>query len=751
MAEQTNKFSTGSAVSSTVTSSVLPGTVNLIGPDGKVIQNAEVNTLTNQVKFKRVIDCCDAGQVPLTIKFTGDAVNAGGGIASANLSVANSHGSTTQNNAGTVNKIVPGPGIYLTNNGEGTVTISLEPIRTTIQPTESFGRVVWTQSDAAHPNISDQSCFIAFGNSSSAKSFPAGLGGVIGSGQFAVRSRDGENWVELNNHKSGFGNTFGVAIQSHLLPGSGLAYFGSCNVVDTSNHYLLVNQSVAFGIEGRTDNVECGWCSDAFDQGGPFSGRSAAASGHTHCFYAGTGSILTDALYLDFGIDNTPVNGQPTNNSASCDIFRYNQSPATFLTTDTTVTLDVTVETSLCSGTYLAKAASDIDPTNLTNYNICVAGLEGTKGYIYKSVRNANNLSTWTAVVSTSSRIRGIAYGNGIWMAVGDADNLYLSTDTINWQNKTTGWPGSNWRDIEYGNGYFMAVGDFGYITYTDDYGRTWQRAQSGTTSTLRSVAFSPKLCSFAAVGDHRAITTLQLCNPPATASLPTITPNVGLSDGPGCILSWYGGSGGGGGGGGSNTWQLSLKYGATISNGGNVIYYNTATTNTTEPELRIQSPWSVLDTTYDPVSHPNGQTSGANFAIQVSTVSGGNFTDTMGYFTIPQYSSQGLQWELILPNGSHHYSDFYSGHDSSPTDVITCGHPGDRTDASPLPPGSNEWLNTAMVNTGPGGSPIEFTFSQGAPYVVTLKLNQVTDTGTKSAGNIIKTWETHSFQVTWI
>ena len=756
MSNNTDKFNPGGlAPSSTVTSSVLPGSVNLIGPGGKVIKNYNVDN-NNQVRFTQVVDCCNAGQVPFTVKFTGDSRNAGGASATAVLNVPNAAGNATQNNAGTVNKIIAGPGIYLNNNGEGQVTISLEPIRPIQLNTENFTRVIWSASDLKKGNPSDQSAFIAFGYATSTSSVFTSTD----TNSFIVRSRDGDNWVDLNNNFGIHSNSAGVAIQSADLPGSGLVYFAS----ETNSN--LTKQSIKWGVEGRTDSAGCGWCSDGLDQTGPEiksnnASRAGRQNGFTQVFYS-TGSILTDALYLDFGYTNAA--------STSTDIYLYQNSPSSFLTTATASTA-VTVETSFCKETNFTKAATDISPGTTSNYKICVVGYENTattRGVLYKSTRNSNIINTWTTAITTSSAIRGIAYGNGLWVAVGDNDRCYISTDAVNWQVKSTGWPGANWYDVEYGNGYFMAVGQGGHITYTDDYTRTWQRSQSGTTSTLRSIAFSPKLCAFATVGDKRALSTVQLCNPPANSSLPTVTSNIGLSFGAGCITSWNtdtnihggggtGGGGGGGGGTGGGTWKF--KFTSTTDNSGQQQsnYFNTATTATSEPSLLIQSPWSVIvGSGYyidQDLHYPTTPTSGAEMTFEVETINGQVFSQTQGYTLADP--AHDLQWQFSLPNGYTYYSAYSyggtvgTGGNLAEVGVLTYG--GTTTQTPPESPGHTQWSPGALVSANSDPTGPQNIFTQGSPYLITLKLNEVVNGAVKNAGNVVATLETHQIQITWI
>jgi hypothetical protein len=53
--------------------------------------------------------------------------------------------------------------------------------------------------------------------------------------------------------------------------------------------------------------------------------------------------------------------------------------------------------------------------------------------------------------------LRGVAYGNGLFVAVGDRGTILTSPDGVNWTERTSG---TNWLfGVTYGNGTFVAVG----------------------------------------------------------------------------------------------------------------------------------------------------------------------------------------------------------------------------------------------------------------------------------------------------
>jgi hypothetical protein len=118
-------------------------------------------------------------------------------------------------------------------------------------------------------------------------------------------------------------------------------------------------------------------------------------------------------------------------------------------------------------------------------------------GIIYSS----NNLavsSTLVLVLEPSSPLKGLAYGNGTFVAVGDDDFIMTSSNAAVWTSLSTG-PGTTFYEgVAFGNGTFVAVGNSGTIM-TSPMGAVWTTQTSGTTEILRAVTFGNDL--FVAVG----------------------------------------------------------------------------------------------------------------------------------------------------------------------------------------------------------------------------------------------------------
>ena len=86
-----------------------------------------------------------------------------------------------------------------------------------------------------------------------------------------------------------------------------------------------------------------------------------------------------------------------------------------------------------------------------------------------------------TQSLDNSSTLHSIAYGNGVFVAVGHkpvsdtnhTDNFVSSADGINWTRRTTGRPSATTRVLAFGNGRFVAVGVTN--SFTSSNGVDWE------------------------------------------------------------------------------------------------------------------------------------------------------------------------------------------------------------------------------------------------------------------------------------
>lgn len=97
--------------------------------------------------------------------------------------------------------------------------------------------------------------------------------------------------------------------------------------------------------------------------------------------------------------------------------------------------------------------------------------------------------------------LEGVAWGKGLFIAVGSQNTVISSLDGVEWtlQNSPAGGE-SHLYKVEWVNDQFIAVGSPGVILTSKD-GNNWEKQESGTTETLRGVAWDKGL--YLVVGDN--------------------------------------------------------------------------------------------------------------------------------------------------------------------------------------------------------------------------------------------------------
>jgi hypothetical protein len=190
----------------------------------------------------------------------------------------------------------------------------------------------------------------------------------------------------------------------------------------------------------------------------------------------------TATLYLSFGEDGGIYRGRPNN--------EQNSGPLVREISGTTATL--------------WQAAGTNNPASTgTAFIVMVVG---SNGGILKSSRSGNYCGTWTNVHTASQPLKALATNaSGTWVAAGANDLVCVSTNNgTSWTETTTGHSGT-WNWMAYGNGKFVVVGDLGLIAYSTN-GTDWTKLTSDAVTDLNSIAYSPTLNKFSAVGDGGVI-----------------------------------------------------------------------------------------------------------------------------------------------------------------------------------------------------------------------------------------------------
>ena len=138
----------------------------------------------------------------------------------------------------------------------------------------------------------------------------------------------------------------------------------------------------------------------------------------------------------------------------------------------------------------------------------------GSSGYIATSPDGVN----WTLVTSRPLQpIRRIAYGNGVWVAIGE-NIIYTSTDGISWVPQySTNEDIYKLMGIAYGNNTFVAVGVYNAV-FTSPDGKAWTK----TTGTgIDDITFGNGI--FVGVSRNSLLTSLDGINWKVRASYPGV------------------------------------------------------------------------------------------------------------------------------------------------------------------------------------------------------------------------------------
>lgn len=120
------------------------------------------------------------------------------------------------------------------------------------------------------------------------------------------------------------------------------------------------------------------------------------------------------------------------------------------------------------------------------------------------TIRTTSDGVVWTDRTSnTTANLRGVAYGNGRYIAVGDGGAIVTSVDSgLTWTAQTVSGAG-NLRAIVYGNNFndvsntatisintFVAVSDSGAVVVSSDGGVTWSVQQVAGAGELTGISY---------------------------------------------------------------------------------------------------------------------------------------------------------------------------------------------------------------------------------------------------------------------
>jgi hypothetical protein len=112
----------------------------------------------------------------------------------------------------------------------------------------------------------------------------------------------------------------------------------------------------------------------------------------------------------------------------------------------------------------------------------CVA--VGYNGVIKTSVDGVD----WARATVDAKSLNGVAWGNGVFVAVGDLGKVFISPDGLAWRGYESG-TSRNLRAVTFADGVFVAAGAYGAMAASTD-GTHWMWMDSRTSFNLQDVAF---------------------------------------------------------------------------------------------------------------------------------------------------------------------------------------------------------------------------------------------------------------------
>lgn len=198
----------------------IKGKMQLRDATGNIVTSLPMTDGRGQ--YTRTLTADNIGQNNLGAYYTGDKQFASGNVDSFNSHVADANGkNATKGIFNGVTQIIAGPGLYISSpNGQGVVTVSTQPLQTSVS-TDTLFDVSWTtQVDSPYGIIGQ---FVA-----------VGMNGANAS------SRDGHNWSHMKPFSDGHG-IIGVSTEinsaipdNHIeyngVGGSGMSYYGRAGI-----------------------------------------------------------------------------------------------------------------------------------------------------------------------------------------------------------------------------------------------------------------------------------------------------------------------------------------------------------------------------------------------------------------------------------------------------------------------------------------------------------------------------------------
>ncbi|MGE5370636.1 MAG: S-layer homology domain-containing protein [Solirubrobacterales bacterium] len=231
-----------------------------------------------------------------------------------------------------------------------------------------------------------------------------------------------------------------------------------------------------------------------------------------------TNTLGLPAAHESSGSPSTPTTTEPAPKLTNLTVS--NGATMSIAFSETQTTYNVTVLASLykisviptgsgtiyVNGSPVTSGSSSPDilvPVGSSTITIICSSAAGSTTYTLNVSRDLQLTSWWQTNPSLANvTIKGIAYGNGKYVAIGANGYIASSPDGTRWVGGWEDTPGIN--SIVFGKNRFIAVGDSGYIMWSVD-GECWNLPETygGTANNLLSVCCSGD--TYLTVGENGA------------------------------------------------------------------------------------------------------------------------------------------------------------------------------------------------------------------------------------------------------
>lgn len=123
----------------------------------------------------------------------------------------------------------------------------------------------------------------------------------------------------------------------------------------------------------------------------------------------------------------------------------------------------------------------------------------GSSANVGKILTSSNGFNWVSQIIGATNVPNCVAYGNGVYVAMGSKGIVFRSTDGFNWTSLFPSLPFSAASSITFGTNLFVAISGNAIATSPD--GLTWTSCNSGVSYSLYSVIFGNG--SYVAVGQN--------------------------------------------------------------------------------------------------------------------------------------------------------------------------------------------------------------------------------------------------------